>query len=108
MTTAELLTAFSIPARCRSITSSWCTARSRTGPTNAACLAIRYIPTDVKQLKVRDSATLVRGVDRYGNFDHEPRPKRDLDEAAIAAHADAIGRQVKALYSGTDKQAFRA
>ena len=24
-------------------------------------LAIRYIPTDVKQLKVRDSATLVRG-----------------------------------------------
>jgi len=54
-------------------------------------LAIRYIPTDVKQLKVRDSATLVRGVDRYGNFDHEPRPKRDLDEAALAAHADAIG-----------------
>ncbi|MGH6665761.1 MAG: phytanoyl-CoA dioxygenase family protein [Pseudolabrys sp.] len=71
-------------------------------------LAIRYIPTDVKQLKVRDSATLVRGVDRDGNFDHEPRPKRDLDDAALAAHADAVGRQVKALYSGTDKQAFRA
>lgn len=71
-------------------------------------LAIRYIPTDVKQLKVRDSATLVRGVDRDGNFDLEPRPKADLDEAALAAHADAVGRQVKALYSGTDKQAFRA
>ena len=71
-------------------------------------LAIRYIPTDVKQLKVRDSATLVRGVDRYGNFDHESRPKRDLDEAALTAHANAIGRQVKALYSGTEKQAFRA
>ncbi len=71
-------------------------------------LAIRYIPTDVKQLKVRDSATLVRGVDRYGNFDHEPRPKRDLDEQALAAHTDAISRQVQALYSGTDKQAFRA
>ena len=38
-------------------------------------LAIRYIPTDVKQLKVRDSATLVRGVDRDGNFDLEPRPQ---------------------------------
>jgi len=63
-------------------------------------LAIRYIPTDVKQLKVRDSATLVRGVDRYGNFDHERRPERDLDEAALAAHADAIGRQVKALSLG--------
>jgi len=71
-------------------------------------LAIRYIPTDVKQLKVRDSATLVRGVDRYQNFDHEPRPSRDLSEAALAAHADAIARQVKALYSGTDKAAFRA
>jgi non-heme Fe2+,alpha-ketoglutarate-dependent halogenase len=71
-------------------------------------LAIRYIPTDVCQLKVRDSATLVRGIDRYGNFDHEPRPQRDLDERALAAHADAVGRQVKALYSGTDKKEFRA
>jgi non-heme Fe2+,alpha-ketoglutarate-dependent halogenase len=71
-------------------------------------LAIRYIPTDIKQLKVRDSATLVRGVDRYQNFDHEPRPTRDLSEAALVAHADAIARQVKALYAGTDKAAFRA
>jgi non-heme Fe2+,alpha-ketoglutarate-dependent halogenase len=71
-------------------------------------LAIRYIPTDVRQLKVRDSATLVRGVDRHGNFDHEPRPRRDLDEGALAAHADAVGRQVKALYAGTDKKEFRA
>jgi non-heme Fe2+,alpha-ketoglutarate-dependent halogenase len=70
--------------------------------------AIRYIPTYVKQVKVRDSATLVRGVDRYGHFDHEPRPKGDLDESALAAHADAVGRQVKALYQGTDKTAFRA
>jgi ectoine hydroxylase-related dioxygenase (phytanoyl-CoA dioxygenase family) len=71
-------------------------------------LAIRYIPTDVRQLKVRDSAMLVRGVDREGNFDHEPRPRHDLDDNALAAHADAVGRQVKALYSGTDKQEFRA
>jgi non-heme Fe2+,alpha-ketoglutarate-dependent halogenase len=71
-------------------------------------LAIRYIPTDLKQLKVRDSATLVRGVDNYGHFDLEPRPKRDLDDAALAAHTDAVERQVKALYSGTDKAEFRA
>ena len=71
-------------------------------------LAIRYIPTDLKQLKVRDSATLVRGVDTYGHFDSEPRPRRDLDDAALAAHADAVARQVKALYSGTDKAEFRA
>jgi len=71
-------------------------------------LAIRYIPTYVRQTKVRDSAMLVRGVDKFHNFDYEPRPQADLDEAALAAHADSVARQVKALYQGTDKQAFRA
>lgn len=71
-------------------------------------LAIRYIPTYVKQTKVRDSAILVRGVDKYHNFDYEQRPRHDLDEGALATHADAVARQVKALYQGTDKQAFRA
>ena len=41
-------------------------------------LAIRYIPTDVKQLKVRDSATLVRGVDRHKQLRSRAAPKRDL------------------------------
>jgi len=70
--------------------------------------SIRYIPTYVRQTKVRDSATLVRGTDKYRNFDYEPRPKADLDPAALAAHADAVARQVKALYQGTDKAEFRA
>ena len=38
--------------------------------------AIRYIPPHVRQLKVRDSAMLVRGQDRHGNFDPEPAPRR--------------------------------
>ena len=46
-------------------------------------LAIRYIPTDLKQLKVRDSATLVRGVDRYRQLRSraasEARPRRGGD-----------------------------
>jgi ectoine hydroxylase-related dioxygenase (phytanoyl-CoA dioxygenase family) len=71
-------------------------------------LAIRYIPTYVRQTKVRDSALLVRGTDRYHHFDPEPRPQADLDAAALAAHHESVNRQVKALYSGTDKQAFRA
>jgi ectoine hydroxylase-related dioxygenase (phytanoyl-CoA dioxygenase family) len=70
--------------------------------------AIRYIPTYVRQTKVRDSATLVRGVDKHHHFDLEPRPQHDLDDAALAAHKDAIDRQVTALYQGTDKKAFRA
>jgi ectoine hydroxylase-related dioxygenase (phytanoyl-CoA dioxygenase family) len=71
-------------------------------------LSIRYIPTYVRQTKVRDSAMLVRGVDKYRHFDPEPRPRADLDAAALAAHADAVGRQVKALYEGTEKTEFRA
>ncbi|HTS90630.1 MAG TPA: phytanoyl-CoA dioxygenase family protein [Stellaceae bacterium] len=71
-------------------------------------LAIRYIPPYVRQLKVRDSAMLVRGIDRFGHYDPEPEPATDLDAAALAAHADAVARQVKALYSGTDKQKFRS
>ena len=71
-------------------------------------LAIRYIPTHVRQTKVRDAAMLVRGIDKHRYFDYEPRPRADLDEAALAAHADSVARQVKALYSGTQKTAFRA
>lgn len=71
-------------------------------------LAIRYIPTYVRQTKVRDSAMLVRGSDKYHHFDYEPRPAADLDAAALAAHHESVNRQVKALYSGTDKQEFRA
>jgi len=70
--------------------------------------AIRYIPTHVRQTKVRDSAMLVRGEDRHHYFDPEPRPRQDIDEAALAAHADAVNRQVAALYQGTSKKEFRA
>lgn len=71
-------------------------------------LAIRYLPTHVRQTKERDSGMLVRGVDRYRNFDLEPRPRRDLDEAALAAHAAAVERKFAVLYQGTDETAFRA
>jgi len=71
-------------------------------------LAIRYIPPHVRQLKVRDSAMLVRGRDTHGYFDLEPAPHADLDEAAVAAHHDAVQRSLKALYSGTDRTQFRA
>ena len=69
-------------------------------------LAIRYIPTRVRQTKVRDAATLVRGVDTYHHFDLEPRPAADMDKAAVAAHIDSIRRQAKSLYSGSDKKDF--
>ena len=65
-------------------------------------LAIRYVPTYVRQVKLNDSATLVRGEDRYGHFDLEPRPAADLDTAARAAHMTAMQRMLGAVYAGTD------
>jgi hypothetical protein len=70
--------------------------------------AIRYIPTHVRQLAgARDSATLVRGVDRYGHFDPEEPPAADLDPAARARHAAIMQRQGELLYRGTSGPRFR-
>jgi hypothetical protein len=70
--------------------------------------AIRYVPTHVRQIVgERDSATLVRGVDEYRNFDPEPRPAADCSPDALAAHAAITQRQVKVLYRGTDAEAYR-
>jgi chlorinating enzyme len=70
--------------------------------------AIRYIPTHVKQaVGVRDSATLVRGIDTFHHFDHEPRPAADCTPEALAAHEAIVGRQVQVLYRGTGQEHFR-
>jgi non-haem Fe2+, alpha-ketoglutarate-dependent halogenase len=53
--------------------------------------AIRYIPTRVKPVDglPKDYVQLVRGVDDYDYFAHEPRPVSDLDPAAVAHHKHA-------------------
>jgi hypothetical protein len=63
--------------------------------------AIRYIPTSVAQVAGEDSATLVRGVDRYGHFEHEPRPERDMDPAFVDLHKRIAERNARILYRGT-------
>lgn len=64
--------------------------------------AIRYIPTRIRQtMGTLDSATLVRGNDRFGNFELEPRPERDLSPEAIAYHAEVKRRQNEILYLGS-------
>jgi ectoine hydroxylase-related dioxygenase (phytanoyl-CoA dioxygenase family) len=70
--------------------------------------ALRYIPTHLHQTVPgpRDSATLVRGVDRYHHFDHEPAPDRDLSEKAWATHRDAAERSAAILYAGTRTESF--
>jgi ectoine hydroxylase-related dioxygenase (phytanoyl-CoA dioxygenase family) len=56
-------------------------------------LGISYIPTAARcRCNTRLSAMLVRGVDRYGYFDDEPRPQQDYGPAERAFHAEAVAR----------------
>jgi non-haem Fe2+, alpha-ketoglutarate-dependent halogenase len=68
--------------------------------------AIRYVPTDVRQIAGADSASLVRGEDRYGHFEHEPRPTADLDPAMVDLHRAITERNAKILYRGTGVESF--
>lgn len=70
--------------------------------------AIRYLPTHVRQIVgTRDSATLVRGTDRFGNFEPEYAPDRDLSDAAVAFHAHVMGDQQKVLMRNAQAGAMR-
>jgi hypothetical protein len=72
-------------------------------------LAIRYIPTHLKQaVGSRDWATLVRGKDTQHNFEPAHVPKRDLEPEALEFHRMVSEEQVRVLYRGTGKTAYRA
>jgi non-haem Fe2+, alpha-ketoglutarate-dependent halogenase len=69
--------------------------------------AIRYIPTSVSQVAGdEDSATLVRGEDRYGHFAPEPRPRADLEPGMLALHRQITERNARILYRGTGVESF--
>ena len=68
-------------------------------------VVLRYIPPETKQLLADwDSAALVRGEDRYGNFEHEPEPAQDLDPVAVAFHRKAEEMQRQVYYKDTEWQ----
>jgi non-haem Fe2+, alpha-ketoglutarate-dependent halogenase len=70
--------------------------------------AVRYIPTAVRQVVgTADSASLVRGTDRFHNFEPEPEPQADLEPDLVALHAEIVSRQMQVLYRGTDNPAVR-
>jgi len=60
--------------------------------TMRAGLAVRYVSPNVRPRGPRQGATLVRGIDRFGHFDHEPAPRYDFDPIARAWHARALRR----------------
>lgn len=55
-------------------------------------LAVRFISARVKGVG-RQSASLVRGTDSFGHFEHEPRPKADFDVEAMFVHRRAMALQ---------------
>jgi ectoine hydroxylase-related dioxygenase (phytanoyl-CoA dioxygenase family) len=57
-----------------------------------AGLAVRYISPDVRQGGPRPSATLVRGRDTLGYYDHEPAPRFDYDPVARRWHTRTLRR----------------
>jgi hypothetical protein len=79
---------------------------ANTSPRRRVGFAIRYIPTYVRQLQGDDSATLVRGVDRFRTFEHEPRPTRDFDPELVAIHEAVTQRNAKILFTGTSIENF--
>jgi len=61
-------------------------------------LAIRYIPTSVRQVAGQgDCAMLVRGVDKFGHFQPDPRPQGDFTPEGIAAHKKARETRMRIL-----------
>jgi hypothetical protein len=68
--------------------------------------AIRYIPTSVSQIAGEDSATLVRGQDRFGHFAPEPRPAADLQPEMMALHREITERNARILYRGTGVESY--
>ena len=65
----------------------------------------RYITTHLKQLApIRDTAMLVRGVDRYGHFEPEQRPSADFAPEAVAYHAAVQERLNAITYLGAERQ----
>lgn len=61
--------------------------------------AINYIAPHVRQVVAsEDFAMLVRGVDRYGNFDLVPRPDADMSGNAMRWHGTILAAQNQAMY----------
>jgi non-heme Fe2+,alpha-ketoglutarate-dependent halogenase len=70
--------------------------------------AIRYVPTYVRQVAgAHDTATLVRGVDQFGNFEVEQAPDADMSPAAQAYHTAVTEAHAQILMRETGR-AMRA
>ena len=62
---------------------------------------MHFMPPDTEQIVGDwDCAMLVRGEDRFGNFEPTPVPASDFDPAAVAFHKKASKAFNEVLYKG--------
>lgn len=61
---------------------------------------IEYVPAHAWQHAPRESAMLVRGVDRFHHFDVDPRPAEEMSPAARVAWRRKVEVQAEVLYRG--------
>jgi hypothetical protein len=64
---------------------------------------LEMVPTSAFQHSPRESATLVRGQDSYGNFDVDPRPQTEMGAAELAAWQRAVEIQASVLFRGAQR-----
>ena len=68
-------------------------------------LSMHFMPPHTRQIVGKwDSAALVRGQDRYVNFEHTPRPNKDFDPETVPFHGRAAGAVRDILYHGAENQ----
>lgn len=66
-------------------------------------LAIRYIPAHVRQvIGPDDTATVVRGADRYGHFQVEPRPRGDFTSEGLEVQRRLRSQRMAVLMRSKD------
>lgn len=68
-------------------------------------IAIRYVTPRVQQVTgVPDSAVLVRGEDRVGNFELETLPQVDFEPAAVALHERVTSTRQGFIFKDAEQQ----
>lgn len=74
-----------------------------TGDDRRIVFLVEMIPTHAYQHEPRESATLVRGTDSFGNFDVDPKPQSELGAAEAAAWERAVAIQASVLFRGAER-----
>ena len=64
---------------------------------------IEMVPTDAHQVHPRESATLVRGVDEFNNFDTDQRPNAEMSPASLKAWREKVEVQAQVLFRGANR-----